>query len=217
MRIETGFVEVVGEDFCSGNATSVIKDECKAMFATRGIGVRNSFGIAKRFEERTKCAGPVSGYKGAALPRACHCPDACNVSAKRRCTFAQRLQHDRTWRQPTTTGSDAYDKARPSLQLAETKRWQSWSAGKGHVDISRNPSRKLHWLNGKGLARVDYSCFPAPHLASLVPSFRSLQITVNTLHKNLSIPVTAKGHIQCGDSLTALLSLRLIRHGRGTG
>lgn len=38
------------------------------------------------------------------------------------------------------------------------------------------------------------SYFPAlaPHLTSLVPSLRSWQITVNTLHKNLSIPVTAK-------------------------
>ena len=99
--IETGFIEAVSEDLCSSNAASAVEKELEVTSMTRGVGVCDGFGVAKRFEERTKCADLISGFRlpfgvgrepkelvykeGAAeaLSRACYPPYTRNMLAKR--------------------------------------------------------------------------------------------------------------------------------------
>ena len=78
--IETGFIEPVSEDLRNGDAASVVEEELEATSVTRGIGVCDGFGVAKRSKKRTECVdagnkrsvGPCTraGLKSWKRPRA---------------------------------------------------------------------------------------------------------------------------------------------------
>ena len=61
--IETGFIKAVSEDLCSGDAAPTVEKELEVTSVTRGVGVCDGFGIVERFEERTKCADLISGFR----------------------------------------------------------------------------------------------------------------------------------------------------------
>ena len=100
--IEIGFIKAVSENLCSSNTASIVEKELEVTSVMRGVGVCDGFGVAKRFEERTKCADLISGFRlpfgvgrepeelvykeGAAeaLSRTCYPPYTHNALAKKK-------------------------------------------------------------------------------------------------------------------------------------
>lgn len=111
--VETGFIEAISENLCSSDAPSIVEKELEVTSVTGSVGVCDSFGIAKRVEERTECADLVGDFRlpfgvgrepkelvykesGAeALSGACDPPCARNASARTRRTFT-KPRHERT-------------------------------------------------------------------------------------------------------------------------